>query len=256
VGRRLRPVFAAGLLAAAVPAGAAWSPPPSPTRWVTDDASFLSPTVRDELDARLSDYAQQTGHQVLVYIAPTVGSETPEDFAAGSLKAWRVGRKGIDDGLILFIFRDEHQIRIEVGYGLEGVVPDLVASRIIREEMVPRIRSGDKDGGVKAGVEAVLRTIGGGTEGQPAPSSYGRSVHREAPPPQLSFLQAALLGVVGLLVLGFLVTHPSMALSLLWILSSRGSSGGWGGGGGFGGGGGGFSGGGGSSGGGGATGSW
>jgi uncharacterized protein len=243
VRRPLRLALAAGLLA--LPAAAAWAPPPTPTRWVTDTANFLSPEIRDTLDRRLEAFERQTGHQVLVFITPSLGGQVPEDFAARSFAAWRVGRKGIDDGLVLFIFRDEHTIRFEVGYGLEGNVPDAVASRIIREEIAPRLRAGDPNGGVTAGVDAVLRAIAGeGAAPPPAPLGPAR------PRPQVSLLQIVVVTILGILVLAFAVTHPSFALSLLWIMTSGGSSGGGSGGGG------GFSGGGGSSGGGGATGSW
>src|SRR5262249_47354714 len=155
-----------------------------------------------------------------------------------------VGRKGIDDGLVLFIFSEDRKIRIEVGYGLEPVVTDAQASRIIRETIAPRIRAGDRDGAVEAGVGALTQVIGG-------PGAPGGAVRTRHTLP-VSPLQAIVLGVIALVVLGLLITHPTLAAMLLFNIFSGGRGGGWGDGGG--GGGGGFSGGGGRSGGGGATG--
>ena len=116
--------------------------PPSPTEWVTDTANFLSPEAVRSLDARLAAYEQTTGHQLIVYIAPTTGDAPIEDWAVRAFAKWKVGRKGLDDGLALFIMPQDHKMRIEVGYGLEAVVPDAIASRVINEVMAPRIQAG------------------------------------------------------------------------------------------------------------------
>jgi uncharacterized protein len=161
-----------------------------------------------------------------------------------AFQQWRVGRKGIDDGLVLFIMAADRKLRIEVGYGLEGQVPDAIASRVINDVIVPRIQAGDRDGAVMAGMDAVMTVIGGGT----LPVRRGR---RAPAPPTLA--QLIFYAIIGIVILCILVTHPSLAMYLLFsILSGGGRRGGgsddWGGGG--------FSGGGGRSGGGGASGSW
>jgi uncharacterized protein len=215
--------------------------PPPPIDWVTDRADFLSPQARTELDTRLGDYAQQTSHQLLIYIDHTTGGVPIEDWAVKAFERWKVGRKGIDDGLVLFIFKDDHRLRIEVGYGLEDRVPDVLASRIINDEMVPRIRAGDADGAVRIAVDQLTATIG---------SAAGpETAHKTPGWVSLVIVLLVLLGGV------FLVTHPVLAAVIL-ASGNRGGGGGWGGGGGGWGGGGGFSGGGGGSGGGGASGSW
>lgn len=212
--------------------------PSVPTRWVTDKADFLSPETRDELDERLKSYENTTGHQVLVYIGKTIGGEPLEEWAAKTFEAWRVGRKGIDDGLVLFILAEDRKIRIEVGYGLEGVVPDAIASRVIRDILVPGIQSGERDRALREAVSSLLATISGKPEEEPPPSG------RERPGrPQISIFEIVLIGLAGLFFLVLFITHPSLALWLLFSLLR-------------GGGGGGFSGGGGRSGGGGASGSW
>ena len=220
--------------------------PPPPTHWVTDQVGFLSPEARQRLDVSLRDYEQATGHQLLVWIGKTTQPAPTEDWTVRAFKAWRVGRKGIDDGLILFIFSEDRKIRIEVGYGLEPVVTDAQASRIIREVIAPRIQASDPDGAVEAGVSALTQLIGG--------SGASDNAVRGRQKLPISPLGAIVLGLIGLVVVGFLITHPRWAAFLLFNIFSGGSGGG-GGGGGWGGGGG-FSGGGGRSGGGGATGSW
>jgi len=272
VGLTLAPVVALALALATVTTGAgapvaqaasaqasATSTPPSPTRFVTDGAGFLSAPAQDELEQRLTRYERDTGHQVLLWIGQTTGGEPLESWAVRAFAAWRVGRKGLDDGVAVFILAADRKVRIEVGYGLEDRVPDAVAARIIGDQMIPRLRAGDQDGAARAGVSGVLEAVGGETG---APRDVTRA---PGAPPELGWGQLLLLGLVGILVLGFIVTNPRLALMLLTTIASNSGRGGgnWGGGG-FGGGGGswggggggGFSGGGGRSGGGGASGSW
>ena len=266
------------LLLLAWPAQAQELPiPPAPTQYVTDTAGFLSPEVVDRLNARLRDYEQQTKHQVIVYIGSTTGGVPIEDWASRAFKKWGVGRKGLDDGLALFIMAKDRRLRIEVGYGLEADVGDLRAHRIIDDVIVPRIRAGDNAGAVESGVEALIERIAkpeAATGGAAAPAErVGKS--RELTTGQILFF-----GILAVIVLAVLATSPGLVMwMLLSVLSGGnrrrgrrggggfwgggfggggwGGGGGWsGGGGGWSGGGGGFSGGGGMSGGGGASGSW
>jgi len=233
------------LVLAAALAGAATPAPP--TRWVEDHAAFLSDATRATLDARLEAYDRETGHQVIVWIGPTLHGAPLDDWAVRTFEAWKLGRKGADDGLAMFIFAEDRAIDIEVGYGLEGVVPDAVASRIISEVMAPRIRAGDRDGAVTAGVDAVLAAIEG------RPWSAGATTTDDAPPWVVYVLGG--LAAVGFLLLA--IKYPRAALWIAWAMFSGGRGGGGGSRrGGGGGGGGGFRGGGGRSGGGGARGGW
>jgi uncharacterized protein len=216
--------------------------PPAPSAWVTDAVGALSEPTRSSLDRRLSEYADTSGHQVLVWIGETAGGVPLEEFAARAFERWKVGRKGLDDGLVVFVLVKDRQVRIEVGYGLEDKVPDIVAGRIIRETMVPLLRAGNTDGAVSAGVEAVVAHI----EGKPLPSDGAGEDHA---PLYLSPLQIVLLLIGGIAFLAFLATHPALAAFLLVNLLSRQGRG-------RGGSRGGFTGGGGRSGGGGASGSW
>ena len=216
--------------------------PPSPTQWVTDTANFLSPEAVRSLDARLAAYEQATGHQLIVYIAPTTGGTPIEDWAVRAFAKWKVGRKGLDDGLALFIMPQDHKMRIEVGYGLEAVVPDAIASRVLNEVMAPRIQAGHPDDAVTAAIDSLTGIIGGQVKAPPPT----RTPEQSKP---LTLFQWIFYGIAGILILALVITHPALAFFLLANIMSGGSGGGGGGGGGFGGGGG-------RSGGGGASGSW
>ena len=240
-------VVLAGVSAARLNAAETPIPPP-PARWVTDTANFMSPGARSSLDSRLAAYGQSTGHQLIVYIGQTTGDAPIDDWAVRAFERWKVGRKGIDDGLVLFVMAADRKLRIEVGYGLEAQVPDAIASRVINDVIVPRIQAGDRDGAVTSGMDAVMMVIGGGA----LPAGRGRRERQPMPLAQFIFL--AIIGVIALVMF---LTNPSLAMLLLFNIFSGGGRrdrDDWGGGGGWGGGG--FSGGGGRSGGGGASGSW
>jgi len=209
------------------------STPPAPTRWVEDRAAFLSTGARDTLDAKLAGYQRATGHQVVVWIDKTLEGAALDDWAARTFEAWRLGRKGSDDGIAIFIFAEDRTIDIEVGYGLEDKVPDAVASRIIREVMTPRLQAGDRDAAVASGVDAVLAAIEGKAwTGAPATAT-----------PEMPTWLYVVLGIIALLLF---IKFPRAGMLLLWSFMGRGGGGG----------GGGFSPGGGRSGGGGARGKW
>ena len=242
--------------------------PPPPARWATDAAAFLSPSALEQADRALEAFERETSNQVVVWIGRTTGDTPLEDWTVKAFEQWRVGRKGLDNGIVLFVFADDRRVRIEVGYGLEGRVPDGLASRIINEAILPRLRAGDRDGAVLAGVDALRAAITGdaslapppfgGAAAEPADRGAGAL---DAPTPgspgarpESRQLSCGEMVIGGVLIVGFLillVTNPQLALYILFsILSSgRGGGGSYGGGGGF-------SGGGGRSGGGGASGSW
>jgi uncharacterized protein len=229
--------------------------PEAPTRWVTDTVGFMSPSAASQLNSRLEAYQQQTGHQVLVWIGATTGGPSIEDWAVRAFEKWQVGRKGIDDGLVLFVMTQDRRLRFEVGYDLEDDVADVIAFRIIEEIMTPAIRAGNPDVGITAGMEAIAKAIGTPLPGSP---SSGRPSRGERSP--LTLGQLIFFGILGLIFLSVLATNPSLAIWLLANVLAGGGhhrGGGYGGGGGWSGGGGGvFRGGGGRSGGGGASGSW
>jgi uncharacterized protein len=247
------------VVAAVLAVAPAWAQdvPPVPERFVTDLAGVVSAPAEQALDARLATFEKLTGHQVLLWIGPS-GGQDPESFAVRAFESWGVGRAGIDDGLVMFLFPEERRSRIEVGYGLEGVVPDAIASRVLRDVVAPRLQAGDWDGATSAGMDALLVAIDAGAAAKSgaAPPPVGRPVALEPS------TDAIVFGIAAVAFLVLLVVNPRLAMALLWGLaaSSRSnrswsSRSGWGSSGGHGGGGG-FSGGGGRSGGGGASGSW
>jgi uncharacterized protein len=234
-------------------ASAAEAPiPPAPTRWATDTAGFMSPQALQTVDKILEDFERSTGNQVLVWIGDSTGDVPLEDWTVKAFERWRVGRKGLDNGLVLFLFATDRRARIEVGYGLEGAIPDATASRILNDAILPRIQAGDRDGAVMAGVNSLLATISGSASGVTKDGTLtgtGRSASRDGSQARpMSYPQKLLVGLVVVAFLILLVTNPGLAIYLLFSILSGGRGGG--------GSGGGFSGGGGSSGGGGASGRW
>lgn len=133
--------------------------PPTPNHYVTDGSGALTQTTRTTLENELRSYEASTGHQVIVWIARSTGEVPLETWTAETAHTWRVGRRGHDDGVVLFVFMSDHKVRIEVGYGLEGSLTDADANRIITQQIVPAMREGDTDRAVADGVRAILTTI-------------------------------------------------------------------------------------------------
>jgi uncharacterized protein len=141
--------------------------PPIKNR-VTDLTQTLSPDQQAQLEAKLSQFEQQKGSQVAILMVPTT---QPEDIAQYSIRvvdAWKLGREKQDDGLLILVAKNDRKMRIEVGYGLEGPIPDLIAKRIISEVMAPKFRQGDYYGGLNDATDVVMRLISG--EQLPAPA--------------------------------------------------------------------------------------
>lgn len=257
-------------------------PVPALDSRVTDLAGVLSADQRQQLEQQLASFEQQKGSQIAVLLVHTT---RPEDIFSYSFRvadAWKLGRKGVDDGVLLVVATDDHADHIQVGYGLEGALPDVVCKRILQDIMAPHFHQGDFAGGVSAGVDAIIKAVNG--EPLPAPSPRGsRNGDGNGWVAALvigmfasMFLQSllgrgiggfaggALGGGIALLAgtgLVMAIGIGFMVMLLVWLGSIGGGFGGggyWGGGGGgfSGGGGGGFSGGGGGFGGGGASGNW
>ena len=131
------------------------------TGWVVDHAQLLSPSASAQLSEQLRTHEQKTGNQVAVLTLPSLEGESVEEAAQRVFVQWGLGKKGTDNGVLLLVVPKDRKVRIHVGYGLEGALTDVKASRIIRYEIVPRFRAGDFSGGVAAGVQAILQTIEG-----------------------------------------------------------------------------------------------
>lgn len=128
---------------------------------VTDLTNTLSPEQQSALESRLADFEQQKGSQIAVLIVPSTAPEAIEQFSIRVVDAWKLGREKQDDGVLLLVAKDDRKMRIEVGYGLEGAIPDVYAKRIISEIMVPSFRQGDFYGGINHAVEQIIKLISG-----------------------------------------------------------------------------------------------
>lgn len=252
-------------------------PVPPLTSRVTDLTNTLTPGQQAALEQKLKDFEAGKGSQIAVLIVPSTRPEAIEQYSMRVAEQWKLGRKGVDDGALLLIAKDDRELRIEVGYGLEGVIPDAVAKRVIEEIIIPRFRQDDFYGGIEDGVERLIRLV----EGEPLPPARQKSIASLNFNSDLLFFALAAVFVVGGILRALLGRFVGAAVaggvasfifwmmlgSLLWaavvwvlvflfVLAGGGGfrhRGGWSGGG-FGGGG--FSGGGGGFGGGGASGRW
>jgi uncharacterized protein len=279
----------AALAAALAAVWLTWAPVqaqdvPPLTGHVNDYADLLGPEAEARVESELAGLEDETGAQVVILTEPSLEGGSLEEFTIRVAETWKLGRAEQDDGVLIFVSRDDRKIRIEVGYGLEGAIPDAYAKRIIDEQMVPSFRAGDYEGGLAAAAAAVAKLVRG--EGLPPPEVTAPSAaaigwmlasaallllgvalpSRLAWPlyfsvaPILAVTAAALGGFAAALVLTglWLSLFPALRFVIRHVDWSSMSSGTWttssGGGGGWSGGG--FSGGGGSFGGGGASGGW
>lgn len=170
-----------------VNASARDAPVPPLVTWVTDTTGTLNAATRESLNNQLAALDKEKGAQIAVLMIPTTGDETIESYATRAFAQWRLGRKGVDDGILLVVAKDDRRLRIEVGYGLEGAVPDVLAGRIIREQIAPRFADGDFSGGVQAGVTSLIALVQGEDLPPPAP---GARVEQDDEVPFLAMLPA------------------------------------------------------------------
>lgn len=140
---------------------------PPLTAQVTDLTGTLSGGAVARIEAKLADLEAKKGSQLAVLIVPTTQPEEIEQYGIRVADAWKIGRKGVDDGAILIVAKDDRRVRIEVGKGLEGALPDAIANRIIDETITPHFKQGDYDGGVEAGIDQMISVVNG--EPLPAP---------------------------------------------------------------------------------------
>ena len=137
-----------------------------PVARVTDQTGTLQAQDVSRLESRLEAFEQRKGSQIAVLMVATTQPETVEMYALRVAEAWKLGRKGVDDGALVLVAKDDRKARIEVGYGLEGVLSDIVAKRIIRETMAPAFKAGDFAGGIERSVDRMISVI----DGEPLPA--------------------------------------------------------------------------------------
>ena len=235
--------------------------PPAPTAFFNDYARVVSAGTAARLNQTLEDFERQSSDQIVVAVFPKMQSDSSvQDYTLRIFRAWGVGQQDKNNGVALFVFVQDHKLFLQVGYGLEGVLPDALGKRIIDEQITPRFKAGDFDGGLSAGVSAILAATKGEYKGNGTTVAEGRSAIHVSQGGQVVVPFLILIFVVLFIVLPLLSRASRAGGIMYWGggWSGGSSSGGGifssGGGGGFGGGG--FSGGGGSCGGGGAGGSW
>jgi len=240
--------FSWGLLGFwAAAAGAAETLPPVPARHFNDYAQVVTAAVASELNTALQTFERQTSTQVVVAVFPRLASDSSvNDYAQRLAESWKLGRKGKNNGVVLFVFMQERTMDIEVGYGLEGALPDVLAKRIIEEEIKPKFRNGDYAGGLGAGVNAIMQAVRGEYRGN-GTTAGGEAGRGQSPG------WGGLVWLVFFPAIFFLLRLRRMRGT---VFRGNGRQTYWGGFGGGSGSGGGFSGGGGSFGGGGASGRW
>jgi len=157
----LRGALVAALLAlAALSARAQVAVPPASAR-VTDLSGTLSGQAVNRLESKLAAFEAKKGSQILVLIVPTTEPEDIEQYGIRVFDAWKPGRKGVDDGAILLVAKNDHRVRIEVGRGLEGALTDVTVGHIISDTIAPHFKLSDYDGGVEAGIEQILAVVSG-----------------------------------------------------------------------------------------------
>ncbi len=183
---------------------------------VVDLAELLSGPTEQDLNSRLEVLEDDTGSQIAVLTIPTLEDEALEDFSLRVAETWKLGRGAFDDGALLLIVREERKMRLEVGYGLEPIVPDAIANRILDTVIRPRFREGDFDGGVTAAVDTLAGLIQGDATLPPpsaAPSARDRA---RGPANAVGFV--VFLAVVGMFSLQALATRGCMAWGLYLFL--------------------------------------
>ena len=168
---------------------------PDLSRRVTDLTATLSPDQVAALESRLAAFEAERGSQIAVLLVPTTQPEDIAQFGIRVADQWKVGRAKIDDGVILIVAKDDRKLRLEVGYGLEGPIPDAIAKRVIAETITPYFKAGDYYGGIDAGVTQLMRLIEGEQLPPPVASSGGGD--EDAP---------FVLLVIGGLVVGWLLS--------------------------------------------------
>jgi uncharacterized protein len=170
---------------------------------VVDQTGTLSASDAAAMTGRLKDLETRKGSQVAVLIVPTTEPEAIEQFSIRVAEAWKIGRKKIDDGALLIVAKDDHKLRIEVGYGLEGALTDVTARRIIDEIIVPRFKAGDFAGGISAGIDRIIRVI----DGEPLPAPKPEVSHSNEVDDTLLNIIFSPFGLIGYVAIAGVMRH-------------------------------------------------
>jgi uncharacterized protein len=167
---------------------------PRLTGYVNDEAGLLSAAERTALEQKLDAYEKQSGQQFALLTIPTLDGDALESFSIRVVEQWKLGKKGKDDGLLLLVVRDDHKLRIEVGYGLEGEITDAFSSRVIRDVIAPAFRAGAPAQGINAAFDALIIKASGKEPPLPQPARAQRRPNNYAP---IVFAIILLLSLIG-----------------------------------------------------------
>jgi len=181
---------------------------PPLTQRVTDLTSTLDAQQIQTLASRLAEFEANKGAQLAVLIVPTTQPESIEQFGIRVVEAWKLGRKGVDDGALLLVAKDDRTLRIEVGYGLEGALNDATAHRIVDEIIVPRFKLGEFYAGIESGTAAMMQVI----NGEPLPPPRRAAASGKYDIESLLFIAFGLVVVVGGMLRALLGRFPAAAL--------------------------------------------
>lgn len=210
------------LLGALAPAAAADEQAIAPLKaLVTDQTATLTPAQRESLEARLRAFEARKGSQLAVLMVETTQPEAIEPYAMRVVEQWKLGRKQADDGALLLVAKRDRTLRIEVGYGLEGVLNDATSKRIISEIIVPRFKQDDYFGGIERGVDQIIKLI----DGEPLPPAPSRSAASETDLNRLAPVLLVVAVLVGGVLRAALGRLPGAALTaggiglIVWFLS-------------------------------------
>lgn len=153
----------------------AFTLPAAPLGYVNDYANILSSGGKQRLEEELRSFTASTSNEIAVVTVPDLGGDTVEHYATKLFETWKIGTAKNDNGVLLLIARDEHKLRIEVGYGLEGALPDILAKDIIDNQITPSFKKGDYDTGVIQGVKAIMEATRGEYTIQASTAKKGKS---------------------------------------------------------------------------------
>ena len=211
--------------------------PPKPATYVTDKTGVLDATRVHALNEKLAQFERDTSNQILIYVDRSLPTDsTIEQFANDAMHQWGVGQKGKDNGAILFLFTGDRKMRIEVGYGLEGVLTDAKSKQITSTVIKPRLKAADYDGAVEQGADAMLAVVRGeGLKGSGQTAHEARGARRGSG--FVKFIPLLFILLIGLIIVivravrkggprssGLMPTDRDSSWSSLSSLSSSSSS--------------------------------
>ncbi len=200
---------------------AAGSNIPFLTGRVTDNAQILTADTRRALTESLKAHEEKTGNQIAVLTVPSLEGENIEEYAVAVFKEWKLGQKGKDNGVLVIVSPKDRRMRIEVGYGLEGTLPDGLAGSIIRNVMTPRFKTGDYNGGINDGVKTIIDVLEGGKvpdtqsdAGGKSPASSGLNINA----PDLPIIERILIGAFIFGIIGLFTMFGILTPGVGWFL--------------------------------------